>query len=73
MGEKVGIGIVTCNRPDFLKLLLDSIDGCKCDELVVLSDGEPLDTCDKYHVINNDTNLLMKSSLTKDVLENFTN
>jgi GT2 family glycosyltransferase len=65
MGEKIGVGIVTCNRPDFLNLLLDSIDGCECGELVVLSDGDPLDTSDKYHVINNETNLGVGKSKNK--------
>jgi len=43
MKAKIGVGIVTCNRPHYLKGLLDSIpQECQIDELVVVNDGEPL-------------------------------
>ena len=65
MGDKIGIGIVTCNRPDFLNKLLESIDGCVCDELVVISDGDPLEESTKYNTINNETNLGVGKSKNK--------
>ena len=45
MSTKIGVGIITCNRPDYLKGLLDSLVPCKetIDELVVVNDGEPIE------------------------------
>lgn len=43
MAEKIGVGIVTCNRPHYLKGLLDSIpQECGIDELIIVNDGIPL-------------------------------
>jgi GT2 family glycosyltransferase len=56
MNNKIGIGIITCDRPDYFKVCLSSIIGSSYDELVVVNDGKPLpsDTnTDKTHVINN--------------------
>lgn len=43
MNTKIGVGIITCNRPDYLKGLLDSLILCheSIDELVVVNDGKP--------------------------------
>jgi GT2 family glycosyltransferase len=43
--EKIGLGIVTHERIDYLKGLLDSLVPCKdvVDELVVVNDGKPID------------------------------
>jgi glycosyltransferase involved in cell wall biosynthesis len=38
--SKIGIGIVTCNRTDFLKKCLKSIKEEWYDELVVVNDGD---------------------------------
>lgn len=40
--EKVGVGIITCNRLDYLQNLLTSLDVCKdtIDELVIINDGK---------------------------------
>lgn len=45
MSNKIGIGIITCNRPNYLKGLLDSLIPCKevIDELAVVNDGKPVD------------------------------
>jgi glycosyltransferase involved in cell wall biosynthesis len=42
MKEKIGVGIVTCDRPEYLKNLLNSIDACESeiDEIVVVDDGK---------------------------------
>lgn len=42
--EKIGIGIVTCNRPDFLRNLLDSLIPCHdtIDEMIIVNDGIPV-------------------------------
>ena len=43
MAEKIGVGIITCNRPQYLKGLLDSIShDCGIDELIIVNDGKPL-------------------------------
>ena len=43
MTEKIGVGIITCNRPQYLKGLLDSIpQDSGIDELIVINDGAPL-------------------------------
>lgn len=41
--EKIGIGIITCNRPDYLKQLLKSMTNCLVDTVVVVNDGKPLE------------------------------
>ena len=41
---RIGVGIITCNRPEYLKGLLDSLKQCytDIDELVIINDGQPL-------------------------------
>ena len=41
--EKIGVGIITCNRPDYLKQLLVSLTGCVVDFIVIVNDGKPLE------------------------------
>lgn len=38
---KIGVGIITCNRPDFFKQCLNSLPD-NVDEIVVINDGSPL-------------------------------
>jgi GT2 family glycosyltransferase len=42
--EKIGVGIITCNRPDYLIGLLNSLVQCEdiIDELVIINDGNPV-------------------------------
>tara|TARA_R110000744_G_scaffold5927_4_gene20969 strand:- start:4909 stop:5694 length:786 start_codon:yes stop_codon:yes gene_type:complete len=55
--SKIGIGIVTCNRNNFLKKCIQSIKKDWYDELVIVNDGtKPLDV-EYTDVINNTTNL----------------
>jgi len=43
MSQKIGVGIITCNRPQYLKGLLDSFpQESGINELIVINDGEPL-------------------------------
>ena len=42
MQNKIGIGIITYNRPDFFKKCFDSIPITKIDQLVVVNDGSEL-------------------------------
>lgn len=67
MDHRVGIGIVTCNRPDFLKNLLDSIKYCNWAEIVVINDGDELNL-DGWHFytgVRNGTNLGVCKSKNK--------
>jgi glycosyltransferase involved in cell wall biosynthesis len=43
--EKIGVGIITCNRTDYLSGLLNSLIQCEVtiNELVVVNDGEPVE------------------------------
>lgn len=36
----IGVGIITCNRPEYLKNLLHTIPICKVSSLVVVNDGD---------------------------------
>lgn len=52
----IGVGIITCNRPEYLKGLLKSLEKCSnIDELVIINDGSPIDNLDefKFPVENN--------------------
>jgi len=41
--EKIGVGVITCNRPNYVKRLLGNLNVCEdIDELVVVNDGESL-------------------------------
>jgi len=37
--EKIGVGIITCDRPDFLKKCLKSLDIKLIDEIIIINDG----------------------------------
>jgi GT2 family glycosyltransferase len=43
MSTKIGVGIITCDRPHYLKQLLESLEGCKVDEVVVVNDGKHIE------------------------------
>lgn len=57
--EKIGVGIVTCNRPEFLKNLLASIASCTFVDLIIVNDGDRINNLPgcNYYLVNNDTNL----------------
>jgi GT2 family glycosyltransferase len=42
MSTKIGVGIITCDRPDYLQGLLDSLTGVNVDYLYIINDGKPL-------------------------------
>lgn len=70
---RIGVGIVTCNRPEFLKKLYDSIDQTKIDDLVIVNDGDEL--VDKFDccIINNDRNYgvgITKNKAIKHLMNN---
>ena len=64
--EKIGIGIITCNRLEYLKELLKSLDQCidTIDELVIVNDGTHIDDLSELNLpiqktswLNNPENL----------------
>jgi len=56
--SSIGIGIITCNRPDYLKKLLDSIVHCNWAEFIIVNDGDKLDLPGhNYYIHHNETNL----------------
>tara|TARA_R110000868_G_scaffold133029_3_gene344396 strand:+ start:109 stop:951 length:843 start_codon:yes stop_codon:yes gene_type:complete len=69
MNNKTGVGIITCNRPDYLKGLLNSLVPCdySIDELVVVNDGEPITDLElfKGSLLQNKTNLGVAKSKNK--------
>jgi len=67
--EKIGVGIVTCNRPDYLRNLLNSLVACesRIDKLVVVNDGKHINDFDlsKGTWIDNEINLGVGKSKNK--------
>jgi GT2 family glycosyltransferase len=65
----IGVGIITCNRTDYLKNLLNSLAPCRdgIDELVIINDGKPIENIagsnDTW--INNPKNLGVGKSKNK--------
>jgi len=41
--QKIGVGILTCNRPKFLAECLKSVKDCNIERLVIVNDGEYID------------------------------
>ena len=39
---KIGVGVITCNRPEFFRECFNSLPKDKIDEIVVVNDGKPL-------------------------------
>ncbi len=40
MSTKIGVGIITCDRPDYLKKLVKSLDNIAISNLYIVNDGE---------------------------------
>jgi GT2 family glycosyltransferase len=60
MNNKIGVGVITCNRPEYLRGLIDSLEQCntEIDEFVVINDGEHIDKINlfKGELLQNPTN-----------------
>jgi len=68
MDEKIGIGIVTCNRKEFVTNLLKSISYCNWAELVVINDGDQIEVPGfNYYIRNNEQNLGVCKSKNKAI------
>lgn len=53
MNTKIGVGIITCDRPDYLKKLVKSLDGISTNNLVIVNDGDKQLDGGKIFVHNN--------------------
>jgi hypothetical protein len=53
MSTKIGIGIITCDRLDYLKKLIKSLDNVLASDIIVINDGEQQLNSDKLKVYNN--------------------
>ena len=66
---RIGVGIITCNRQDYLTNLLASIKECEIiNELVIVNDGKHLETLEfekPYSYLLNETNLGVAKSKNK--------
>lgn len=69
--DKIGVGIITCNRPIYFKECYNSIDKDKVHEVVVVNDGKPLPTdvkiSSKDHFIQNEQNLGVSKTKNKAI------
>jgi GT2 family glycosyltransferase len=55
--SKIGIGIVTCNRNEFLRKCIKSIKNDWYDELVIVNDGDLKIKSNNLNIINNKENI----------------
>lgn len=46
MDNKIGIGIITCDRPEYIKVLIDSIPSSLTGDTVIINDGNERLDCD---------------------------
>lgn len=64
--EKIGVGIITCNRPDFFRVCFESLPERGIDEIVVVNDGDPLSfNLSRGALIENEVNLGVGKSKNK--------
>jgi len=66
--EKIGVGITTCNRPEYFNQCFKSIDLEKIDHLVIVNDGKPFDFTsenEKVIFIQNEENIGVGRSKNK--------
>ena len=65
--SKIGVGIITCNRPEYLRNLLNTLPYDRIDTLVIVNDGKPIDMFDLHKgvMIDNPINLGVGKSKNK--------
>jgi len=66
--ETIGVGVITCNRPSYVKRLLSNLSICEdIDELVIVNDGVTIPDSNEYAGtwINNVKNLGVAKSKNK--------
>lgn len=67
---KIGVGVVTCNRINFLEKLIESLQQCSdiISDTVIINDGKPISETSlifQENLINNDTNIGVGKSKNK--------
>jgi glycosyltransferase involved in cell wall biosynthesis len=67
MKEKIGIGVITCNRPDFLKKCIKSLNKDWYNELVIVNDGIQKIEQPGMNIINNEVNQGVGKSKNKAI------
>ena len=68
--SKIGIGIITCNRNEFLTNCVKSISSEWYDEIIIINDGDkPITTFYDCDVINNEENIGVCKSKNKALKE----
>ena len=67
--SKIGVGIITCNRPEYLRNLLNTLPYDRIDTLVIVNDGKPIDTFDLHKgvILDNPINLGVGKSKNKAI------
>jgi GT2 family glycosyltransferase len=66
--KKIGVGVITCDRLEYLKNLIESLSVCSdIDELVIINDGKSLTDFDllKGELMENEANLGVAKSKNK--------
>jgi len=63
--SKIGLGIVTCNRPEFLSKCIASIDFNKVDERIIVNDGKLDVKHPNFTVLKNEKNIGVGKSKNK--------
>ena len=71
--QKIGLGIITCNRPVFLKQVLKTIPFNKLDEVVIIDDGsqgssDPLNPYENLTYLKNEKNIGVGRSKNKAII-----
>ena len=56
MSEKIGLGIITYNRPDYFERIIKNVPLDVLDEIVVVNDGTPYEGNIPAHLIQHTTN-----------------
>ena len=68
--SKIGIGIITCNRTEFLRNCVKSINPEWYDELIIINDGDkPITAFYECEIINNEQNIGVCKSKNKALKE----
>ena len=71
--QKIGLGIITCNRPVFLKQVLKTIPFNRLDEVVIIDDGtqgsaDPLNPHQNLTYLRNEKNIGVGRSKNRAIL-----
>ena len=71
--SKIGLGIVTCDRPDFLSKCIEGIDLDLFHRRVIVNDGKMPVKHNRFNIINNEENLGVGKSKNKILQDLYNN